>query len=228
MPRVRVCGALQLRPPRPGEPLRGRPRALPRRGQAAPGRPQSPVDRARSRQVHPLRALHPHLQRGGRGRRLRVRQPRLQHRGPPRPGGVPARHRLRQLRALRRDLSDRRHHPQAAARQARPVEDDPGRVRLSSLRSGLRPGLRRARGHPRHPDAPRAGRPHPGSSLQEGPLRLRLRPGPGSGPPSPRAGGPRAAGDDPGGRHPVHRDAAQGALRQGRRRAGWPCSSPRA
>ena len=90
---------------------------------------EHPVDRR-----HPLLVLDPNKcvlcgrcvricsELVGRGR-LRLRQPRLRHRGQARPRRLPARHRVRELRALHRHLPHGRHRREAAPGQARPLED---------------------------------------------------------------------------------------------------------
>ena len=58
--------------------------------------PAAPADGARLQQVRALRPLRAAVQRARGGGRLRLRQSRLRHRGPARPGRLPPRHRVRE------------------------------------------------------------------------------------------------------------------------------------
>ena len=212
LPGVRLHRPLHLRPAALRHRVRGRRPDVHGRGRRAPGRPAPPADRARPQQVHPVRPLRAHLQRaGGRGR-LRLRQPRLRHRGQARPGRLPARHRVRELRAVHRHLPHRGHRREAAPGQARPLEDHAAwsrcaptaaRAAGSATRSPARTLVQVSR-------AAEATRPRR-QPLQEGPLRLRPRAvgrAPALAPAARRA---RAAGDDPRRGPALLRHAAQGA-----------------
>ncbi len=91
-----------------------------------PRRPAPPADGPRPEQVHPVRPLRAHLQRAGGGGGLRLHQPRLRHGGQARPGRLPARHRVRELRPVHRHLPHRGHRREAAPGQARSLEDRAG------------------------------------------------------------------------------------------------------
>ncbi len=211
VPRVRLHGAVRLRPPQVRHRVRRRRDALPRRGAAARARHLAPADRARRQQVHPLRPLRPHLQRRRRRVGLRLHQPRLRHRRRARARRVAARHRLRVVRPVHRHLSDRRHRAAPAAGQAGPVEDRVGRKRLPLLRRRLPDQLRPVRRHAGEGVAQRSERGHLRQPLPQGAFRVQLRARAGPAADRPGAGG-RRLGRHPGGRgdHP-RGGAAEGA-----------------
>ena len=119
-----------------------------------PGR-QPRVHPARAVALHRLRPLRPGLLGGRRRRLLRLHADRLRHAGHDAARHEPQRHALRLVRALRRDLPDRRAHAQAA----RPPEVRGRReplhpvrhlrrclpVRRPARRRGLRAGPRQPR-----------------------------------------------------------------------------------
>ncbi len=150
--------------------------ALPRRGAAARAGHLAPAHRAGREQVHPLRPLRAHLQRRRRRVRVRVHQPRLQHRGGARARRVAPGDRLRVVRVVHRHLPDRRHRAAPAARQARSVEDRNRRERLPLLRRRLPHRLRRLRRHAREGVPQCRERGDVRQPLPERPLRLQLRP----------------------------------------------------
>ncbi|MCK7493487.1 MAG: hypothetical protein MZW92_20510 [Comamonadaceae bacterium] len=157
--------------------------ALPRRGHSTTAVDRShPLIELDPEQVHPVRPLRAHLQRGGRrgaptASSTAASTPSVR----PALGGVAARHRLRRLRPLHRHLPDRRDRARSSPLGQARARGRPSpaptichycgvgcRLGFDSLRRHARQGVARVE------DSATSC----GIHCQKGALRLRLRPGP--------------------------------------------------